>query len=252
MIGRRTMVCGALGLLTGSAARAAGSAPVPEDSARGRAPSRPSGPELARALVLLVVLTDPRPGSAAFPAGDVDAIEAELRRVYQVEVRRIPARPLPRSAFYAPRRRYRADTLLTYLAGEIPAELPAGTRILGLTTADISTSKDNFKDWGVFGLGDLGGPAAMVSNHRLRRRARDAAHATARVVNTAVHELGHVLGLDHCEEANCVMLDAQGGIANTDASTGVPGPQCRAELEREEPLRPLSELLRGSARGPAE
>jgi len=248
MIGRRTMVCGALGLLgalAGSAARA-GSAPVPGDSARGRA-----GPELARALVVLVVLTDPRPGAAAFPAGDVDAIEAELRRVYQVEVRRISARALPRSAFYAPRRRYRADTLLTYLAGEIPAELPARTRILGLTSADISTSKDKFKDWGVFGLGEVDGTAAMVSNFRLRRRARDAAHATARVVNTAVHELGHVLGLDHCVEANCVMLDAQGGIANTDASTGVPGPQCQAELDREVPLRPLSELLRGSARAPA-
>ncbi len=273
MIGRRTIVCGSLGLLVGSFARSAAAAPVSGDSARGRADER-----MVRALVLLVVLTDSRPGSAAFPAGDVDAIEAELRRVYQVEVRRLTARPLPRSAFYAPRRRYRADTLLTYLAGEIPAELisrpsgpeltsrpsgpeltsrpsgpelTSGTRILGLTTADISTSKDNFKDWGVFGLGDLGGPAAMVSNHRLRRRARDAAHATARVVNTAVHELGHVLGLEHCEEANCVMLDAQGGIANTDASTGVPGPQCRAELDREEPLRPLSELLRGTAQAPA-
>ena len=34
------------------------------------------------------------------------------------------------------------------------------------------------------------------------------------------------------------MLDAQGGIANTDASTGEPGPQCRAQLERSAPLRP--------------
>lgn len=248
MIGRRTLVCGALGLLGAlGTPRAAGAAPVSGDSARGRADT----PQV-RAVVVLVVLTDPRPGAAVFPDGDVAAIEAELRRVYQVEVRRVTARALPKSAYYAPRRRYRADDLLTFLAGEIPAELPAGTRILGLTTADISTTKDKIKDWGIFGLGALGGTAAVVSNHRLRRKARSAAHASARVVNTAVHELGHVLGLDHCEEPRCVMLDAQGGITNTDESTGIPGPHCQAWLDGHAPLRPLSELLAGASGAPAQ
>lgn len=199
-----------------------------------------------RALVLLVVLDDPRPGAEGFPAALVDEIAAELQRVYQVEVRRLAARPLPRSAFYAPRRRYKADLLLAHLAALVPAELPAGTRVLGLTSADISTSKPPHKDWGVFGLGSLGGTAAVVSSHRLRKRARDAAQVRWRVTNTAVHELGHVLGLDHCSEANCVMLDAQGGITNTDESSGVPGPRCQALLERSAPLRPAREL--GAAR----
>ena len=169
-------------------------------------------------------------------------MEAARRRVYQVEVRRLPAIELPRSAYYAPRRRYRADLLLDHLATLVPAELPAGTRVLGLTSADISTSKPPHRDWGVFGLGSLGGTAGVVSSHRLRKKARDAAQVSWRVTNTAVHELGHVLGLDHCEEANCVMLDAQGGIANTDGSSGVPGPKCQAVLDRAAPLRPASEL----------
>lgn len=235
MIGRRAVIHGVLGLLALTGRRVS-AGPVPGDSGR------------VRAVVVLAVLTDPRADAAVFAPGDVDAIEAELRRVYQVEVRRVVARPLPKSAYTARRRRYRADTLLTFLAGEIPAELPAGTRILGLTTADISTTKEPFADWGVFGLGELGGTAAVVSSHRLKKRARSAAHASARVVNTAVHEVGHVLGLDHCEEPRCVMLDAQGGITNTDESTGLPGPQCQAELDREAPLRPLAELLAAPAR----
>lgn len=203
-----------------------------------------------RALVLLVVLDDPRPGAEGFPAALVDAIAAELQRVYQVEVRQLRSRPLPRSAYYQPRRRYRADLLLehlaalvpTDLAAGLPAGLPAGTRVLGLTTVDISTSKPPHKDWGVFGLGSLGGTAAVVSSHRLRKHARDDSQVRWRVTNTAVHELGHVLGLDHCEEARCVMLDAQGGITNTDESSGVPGPRCQALLERAAPLRPAGAL----------
>jgi archaemetzincin len=212
-------------------------AAVPEDSAQERA----DAPAI-RAVVAVVVLTDPRAGAAAFPPALVDAVEAELRRVYQVEVRRLAARPLPTSAFHAPRRRWRADSLLAHLAGQIPAELPPGTRVLGLTTADISTTKGKIKDWGVFGLGALGGTAAVVSSHRLRRTARDEAQVTARVVNTAVHELGHVLGLDHCDEPRCVMLDAEGGIKNTDESLGVPGPRCAAELGRAAPLRPRAQV----------
>lgn len=198
-----------------------------------------------RALVLLVVLADPRSGAAVFPAARVDEIAAELRRVYQVEVRILSARPLPRSAYYAPRRRYKADLLLAHLGEQVPAGLPAVTRVLGLTTADISTAKPPHKDWGVFGLGALGGTAAVVSEHRLRRHARDEAQVRWRVINTAVHELGHVLGLDHCSEANCVMLDAQGGISNTDASSGVPGPQCVVRLDRDAPLRAAAAVLGG-------
>lgn len=187
-----------------------------------------------RAVVVLVVLGE-------FPPELVDAVEAALRATYQVEVRREPPSPLPRAAWYAPRKRYRADRLLAHL-GAMVADEPAGTRVLGLTSADISTSKGRYKDWGVFGLGELGGTAAVVSGFRLWRETSDPATIRWRVTNTAVHELGHVLGLDHCEEPRCVMLDAEGGITNTDESQGVPGPACRETLDRASPLRPASQL----------
>lgn len=189
-----------------------------------------------RAVVVLVVLGE-------FPAELVDGIESALRSTYQVEVQRRPPIALPKSAWYAPRKRYRADVLLEHLGAQV-AQAPAGTRVLGLTSVDISTSKGKIVDWGVFGLGELGGTAAVVSGHRLWRKTKDPAKIAWRVTNTAVHEVGHVLGLDHCEEPRCVMLDAEGGIENTDDSTGGPGPSCTALLDARAPLRPRATLVR--------
>lgn len=191
-----------------------------------------------RAVVVLVVLGE-------FPTALVDEVEAALRRTYQVEVQRRSPMALPKSAWYAPRKRYRADALLEHLGEQVASERP-GTRILGLTSVDISTRKGKIADWGVFGLGELGGTAAVVSGHRLWRKTKDPAKIAWRVTNTAVHELGHVLGLDHCEEPRCVMLDAEGGIDNTDDSTGTPGPGCTALLDQRAPLRPREALLEGA------
>ena len=201
------------------------------------APAAVQGAPQLRAVVVLMVLGE-------FPAPLVDAIEAALRRTYQVEVVRRGPIALPKSAWYAPRKRYRADALLGHLKGLVAGD-PAGTRVLGLTSVDISTTKGKFVDWGVFGLGELGGTAAVVSGHRLWKKTRDPAKIRWRVTTTAVHELGHVLGLDHCEEPKCVMRDAEGGIANTDDSTGLPGPRCAAQLEARAPLRPRAALLGG-------
>jgi archaemetzincin len=214
---RRLLSLLCAGVLLGSAAEVRAEGPASEA-------------QQIRAVVVIVVLGE-------FPEELVAAVERSLRETYQVEVRRHAAVPLPKEAWYAPRKRYRADTLLEHL-GTLVADMPAGTRALGLTSVDISTTKDKFKDWGVFGLGELGGTAAVVSGFRLWRKTTDKKKIEWRVTNTAVHEVGHVLGLDHCVEPRCVMLDAEGGISNTDASSGGPGPDCAAKLERLAPLRP--------------
>lgn len=194
-------------------------------------PARAATPQ-TRAVVVLVPL-------GRFEPWLLDAIEDALAAELQVEVRRLKQHPLPKSAWYAPRRRYRAEKLLDHLETLIPDE-PTSTRILGLTKKDISTTKGKFEDWGIFGLGNMPGQAAVVSSYRLQRKAKNKAHLRKRIVNTAIHEVGHTLGLAHCTEhaQKCPMQDAEGGIANTDSSTGHLGPECRAELDREVPLHP--------------
>jgi len=192
----------------------------------------PRSAAATRAEVVIVELGPPVPEHL------LDAIEAALRDELQVEVVRREAIPLPRAAWYAPRKRWRADVLLEHLLGLVE-DAPASTRVLGVTTKDISVTKGEHHDWGVFGYGYMPGRAAVISTHRLRRGAKDRAHLEFRVATTAVHEVGHTLGLDHCPEAaaRCPMQDAQGGIENTDTSTGHLGPQCREKLEAAHPLR---------------
>lgn len=166
----------------------------------------------------------------AFPAALLDAVERGLADELQVDVRRLSRNALPKAAYYAPRKRYRADVLLEHLP-TLVADMHDTTRVLGLTSVDISTTKPPHHDWGIFGLGNMPGPAAVISRYRLARRAKSAAQVELRVVNTAVHEIGHTFGLDHCAEEGCPMLDAEGGIANTDSSTGHLGAGCRALLD---------------------
>lgn len=204
-------------------------APAPTSSSSAAAPAVEQAAS-TRGEVVLVELGRP------FPPDLVDAIEQALRDELQVEVVRHERIPLPKDAYYAKRKRYRADILLDHLL-TLATDAPPTTRVLGLTTVDISTTKGKHYDWGIFGLGLVPGQAAVISSHRLERGAKDREHLRFRVSNTAVHEVGHTFGLEHCPEALCPMQDAQGGIANTDSSTGHLGPGCRAKLDAGFPRR---------------
>jgi archaemetzincin len=168
------------------------------------------------------------PGSSALAAYAARALLA----FYAVTVRTASETSLPRRAYYPKRARYRAEKLLAHLD-----ETHAGAfRVMGLTATDISTTKGTVEDWGVLGLASMDGRACVLSAFRCRRSARSAAHAVERLGKTAVHELGHTFGLEHCPEKGCLMADGQGTVLTTDGETDL-CVECRRKLVARSLLR---------------
>jgi archaemetzincin len=167
-------------------------------------------PLLAADAPPLIVL---QPLGTALPAAELEAVASALSAFYAVRLETREALALPKSAFYVPRQRYRAEKLLDYLVerGKTEARVT-----LGLTAVDISTSKAPYDDWGILGLATLDGRSAVLSSFRCRRGAKNPAHARTRFAKTAVHELGHSFGLEHCPTPGCIMHDGEGSVLTTD------------------------------------
>jgi archaemetzincin len=167
-----------------------------------------------------------------------EVIRRALVPFYEVDVVVAESSPLPKAAYYRPRNRYRAEKLLEHLAtlhGDV-------FRVLGVTEVDISTTKGNTFDWGILGLASIDGQTCVLSAFRCRRSARDRAHAEERLGKTAVHELGHTFGLEHCPASGCLMRDGGGTVLTTDGERDLCA-GCRTKLRERG-------LLRADARSP--
>jgi archaemetzincin len=170
-----------------------------------------------------------QPLGRALPDADVALVGQALSVFYQMDVKLLDRVPLPHSAYYPPRHRYRAEKLLEFLRTRGPDD---AFRVLGLTGVDISTTKGKYKDWGIVGLATLDGRVGVLSSFRCKRRAKSAAHARIRLGKTAVHEMGHTLGLPHCPTRGCLMEDAKGTVLTIDREYDLCEDICRPKLRK--------------------
>jgi len=127
--------------------------------------------------------------------------------------------PFPANAWYAPRTRYKADSLISFLSENAQRRHVS----LGITTDDISTTNGDIADWGIMGLGFMPGNACIISSFRLNK-----GNLPDQLFKVAIHELGHTQGLDHCPNKSCFMRDAEG--KNTTDQEIEFCPKCKAFL----------------------
>lgn len=140
------------------------------------------------------------------PIGAVDrhlleSLPAGLARAFRTKCRTDSVSLDPSPAYHPERAQYHSTTLLQQLQRRgVNGEL-----LVGVTNVDLYIPILTF----VFGEAQVGGPCAVVSYHRLQQQFYgldpDENLLLERLVKEAIHEVGHILGLPHCDDYECAM-----------------------------------------------
>jgi archaemetzincin len=134
----------------------------------------------------------------------------------------------PKYAFNEDRSQYHSTAILRRLSS-LRSKEQIG--VLGLAEVDLFVPDLDF----VFGESDRESRAALVSIARLKPERLgapvDVDLLRARARSEVVHEIGHLLGLSHCEEPGCAMSPST-SAADMDRKGSVLCVSCRSELSR--------------------
>lgn len=121
---------------------------------------------------------------------------------FPMPIQRLPALPVPKSAYDLKRKQYQSVEIMRMLVQHAP---PDAMRILGITDVDLSIPMLSF----LFGQAQLDGTAAIVSLSRLHQEfyglPAQEGLLRERLTKEVLHEMGHTFGLVHCSEQKCAM-----------------------------------------------
>ena len=136
------------------------------------------------------------------PSLSLEVIAANITAYYNWPADVLPVQPIPESAFDETRLKYDAGILINKLD---KMDFDEYSKIVGVISRDIFIPIFNY----VYGQAVQGGSLALVSLFRLSRNADGSTPPNSlvfeRAAKIALHELGHLFDLFHCNEAKCIM-----------------------------------------------
>jgi len=144
------------------------------------------------------------------PVGKVDTallenLRSEISYALPVSCELLPFELDHTPSYHPERQQYHSSEILERMQPLVRAE---HWRLLAVTAVDLYIPILKY----VFGEAQMGGPCALVSYHRLQQEfyglERDEALLAQRLAKECVHELGHTLGLRHCQDYRCAMASA--------------------------------------------
>ena len=134
--------------------------------------------------------------------GCLERLAPALAREFETDCRVLPAALDPGFAFHPERQQFHSTEIL---AGMRPQLANGAWRRLGVAAVDLYIPILTF----VFGEAQMNGPCAVLSMHRLRQELyglpANPELLFQRTLKEAVHELGHTVGLTHCDDHECAM-----------------------------------------------
>ncbi len=136
------------------------------------------------------------------PALAVEVIAANITEYYKWPADILPMKSMPESAFDEVRMKYNAGILINMLDA---LDFAGYSKIVAVMSRDMFIPIFNY----VYGQAVQGGRLALISLYRLNRNADGSTPSTSlifeRAAKLALHELGHLFNLFHCNETKCIM-----------------------------------------------
>lgn len=156
----------------------------------------------------------------------LEHVQVHLERAFSAPVTLWRGEGRPDEAYDARRKQWSSSRILAWLARAGPEE----GRVLGVTDMDLFIPILTF----VFGEAQVGGRVAVVSTARLQEPGlRDERIVLERLAKESVHEMGHLLGLLHCDAPGCVM-GRSAGVGDVDRKRSELCRSCRGRIARAE------------------
>lgn len=141
---------------------------------------------------------------------DVELIKNNLIKFYNAEVVILPNTNLLTQTKVRGQNKYSANKILDSINTIFSKN---DCKVLMLTNYNICTDRHlngvTHKNWSIFGLAYIDKKPCVVSTNRLGGN-KD------KLIKTSIHEIGHTLGLPHCENDDCILTDAKGKGSRVD------------------------------------